>query len=140
MSEEYDFGKELAESVKKSQMEDKAEYISMVFKSYVAKLLEMVLQRSGREALETGAIDEVKKNLIVEFRKAKLGNYQRSIEQYEELFDKTIQEILNDAAIAHDGQDSATFDDRMVYNAKTGRLLETTPSGIWLPPHVRDLM
>lgn len=105
-SEEYDFQKDLHDSIFDADPKlDRAELLVDIFKIYVAKLFELVISRrklpKGR--IPYDALVEVKSNLISEFRKTDLAEYQRSIEWYEELFDKTVQEILNDAALAHRG-------------------------------------
>ena len=87
---------------------DRKELLTDIFKSYVAKLFELVLGRNkdkkqGR--IEFDAMITIKRNLINEFRQTDLAEYQRSEEQYAELFELTVQEILNDAALAHQGED-----------------------------------
>lgn len=105
-SEEYNFQKELHDSIFDADPKlDREELLVDIFKIYVAKLFELVVSKrktpDGR--LPYGALVETKRNLISEFRKAELAEYQRPVEWYEELFDKAVQEILNDAALAHRG-------------------------------------
>jgi Zn-dependent M16 (insulinase) family peptidase len=49
---------------------------------------------------------EIKNRLISSFRGAELGEYQKSEAQYDELFETTVKEILNDCAHNHQGQDT----------------------------------
>ena len=114
MAEEYNFQKELVDSIYKAKPEERNEILTMIYKTYVAKMIEILMQRSGHDGLEAGIIDEVKKNLITEFRNASLNEYQRSVEQYEEIFDTTLQEILNYASHVHEGEDSMKFANRVL--------------------------
>lgn len=59
-----------------------------------------------KEKLPFEALVQVKNNLINEFRQAELSEYQKSVEQYDQLFDETVKEILNLAASRHKGNDS----------------------------------
>jgi hypothetical protein len=139
MSEEFNFGKSVSETIKKVPGNERKELLEMVFKSYVAKLLEVMLNNSGTAGrLESGMIDEVKKRIIHEFREAPLENSQMSYEMYEDLFDTAIAEILNEAALNHQGEDHADFD--------LTRQLEIDPrayikeGGIYVPPHLKGTL
>lgn len=104
----YDFQKELRKSIFNADEKlDKKELLVDIFKTYVAKLFEITLQKSAsKNQLELSALIEVKKNLISEFRQADLSEYQLSVNQYEDLFDKTVKEIVNFASLRHKGEDS----------------------------------
>jgi hypothetical protein len=107
MSEEFNFQNELKSSIFNADDKvNKKELLEDIFKSYVAKLFEKVI--TGKR-LPFDALVEVKGNLIREFRATDLSEYQRTVEQYEELFDTTVKEILSFAASQHDGRDSAIF-------------------------------
>jgi hypothetical protein len=115
MSEEYNFSKQLVASIKLAKPHEREEVLTMIFKSYVAKLIGMLMERSGNaNGLEADIIVSVRSNLIHEFRKAKLDVNQRSVKMYEDLFDKTLEEILNYAAHANAGEDSAQFANRVM--------------------------
>jgi len=81
---------------------DRNELLEDIFKSYVAKLFEMQIVN---KRLPFAVLKEVKRNLISEFRSASLEMYQKSVEQYEELFNKTVQEIVDFAGTRHSGED-----------------------------------
>ena len=88
---------------------DRKDVLIDVFKTYVAKLLEdNVSKNKGR--IEAGYFEQMKGFIISEFRKAELGEYQLSEGNYSKLFDDSIQEIFNEAAIAHEGEDKAEID------------------------------
>ena len=95
-----------------------------------------MLEKSGTSGrLESGMIDEVKKRIIHEFRQAPLENSQMSYEMYEDLFDTAIAEILNEAALNHQGEDHADWD--------LTRQLEINPEayvregGLYIPAHLK---
>ena len=139
MSDNYNFGTEVAKSLKMVKHEERKELLEMIFKSYVARLLEVMLEKSGTAGrLEAGMLEEVKKRLVYEFREAPLENSQISVEMYEELFDTAIAEIFNEAALNHQGVDSAEFD--------LTRQLEINPNayikegGLYIPEHLKGVV
>jgi len=133
MSEEYDFQKELRDSIINADEKlDRKELLTDIFKAYAAKLFEIVLGRKEKNRLEVDAMVHVKKNLISEFRKTPLGEYQQSTEWYEDLFESTIQEIFNDAALAHRGVDSIKHDQQLHIN-KDAYINE---GGLFVPEHM----
>ena len=108
MSDEYNFQKELESSIANADPKlDKKELLEDIFKIYVAKLFEIAIQKSKtKDRLPLEALIEIKRNLISEFRQASLEMIQMSVEQYEVLFEKTVKEIVDSAALAHKGEDS----------------------------------
>ena len=101
--QEYNFQVELKNTIFKADPKlDRKELLIDIFKSYVAKLFEIALKKKG---MPYDALVEIKNNLIREFRAADLSEYQKSVEQYEELFDKSVKEILDFAAERHQGVD-----------------------------------
>jgi hypothetical protein len=105
MSETYNFQTELKNSIFNADPKlDRKELLVDIFKSYVAKLFERTLTR---EKLPFDALVQIKNNLINEFRQAELAEYQKSVDQYDKLFDETVKEILSLAASRHQGMDSA---------------------------------
>ena len=101
---EYNFQKDLENAIFNADIKiDRKELLTDIFKSYVAKLFERVLN-SGRVPFDSLVI--IKNNLINEFRSANLSEYQKSDEQYNELFDIAVKEILNLAAMRHKGIDN----------------------------------
>ena len=134
MAEEYKFGEELANSIKKAKPKDRVEVLVMIFKNYVAKMIEFLMERSGRDGLEVGIIEEVKRNLITEFRGAKLNETQRSEKMYEDLFDTTLQEILNYASHAHEGEDSAKFEGQVLDINSNAYVNE---GGLFIPEYLK---
>jgi len=101
---EYNFQKELKNSIFNADPKlDRHELLVDIFKAYVAKLFERVVA-NGRIPFD--ALVQVKNNLINEFRRTDLAEYQKSVEQYDKLFDDTVKEILSLAALRHQGMDS----------------------------------
>ena len=104
MGDTYNFQTELKNSIFNADPKlNRKDLLDDIFKSYVAKLFERVL---SKEKLPFDALVQVKNNLISEFRSAELSEYQKSVEQYDELFDNTVKEILSLAASRHQGNDS----------------------------------
>ena len=108
---------------------DRKELLTDIFKSYVAKLFEMTMIRNSKKTegrIEFDAMVEIKRSLISEFRLAELAEYQRSEAQYDELFEATVREILNDAALAHRGDNMVEHAQNLHINddafAKSGNL------------------
>jgi hypothetical protein len=136
MPEEYNFQKDLETSIANSDPKlNKKELLEDIFKIYVAKLFEIAIQKSKTpNRLPLEALVEIKRNLISEFRKASLEMIQMSVEQYEVLFEKTVQEIVNDAGLAHRGEDSAIIRSEFDINRSLYKQTnKTTPSGLILP-------
>jgi len=114
----FNFQKELKDTISNADpKQDRDELLTMIFKSYVAKCLEYTL-RKKTSRIEMAAMKQIQRNLINEFRGAELGEYQKSVQWYEELFDAAIQEIFNDAALAHDGVNIATVDQTFEINKR----------------------
>jgi len=129
MSEGYDFQKDLEKSIFGCDEKlDKKELLVDIFKMYVAKLFEMKLKNSR---LSEDVLTAIKENLISEFRKASLSEYQMSVEGYEQLFNKTVQEILESAALAHQGSDIIEMDPMRDLMINAG--MRQTQSGLLVP-------
>jgi len=133
MAKEYNFQKDLRDSVLKADPTklNKKELLTDIFKSYVAKLFEIVLSGKKGNRLEFDAMTQVKANLISEFRKTELGEHQQSIKWYEELFDTAMQEILNDAAQNHKGIDQISVEQTMEINPEA----YVNEGGLFVPEH-----
>ena len=136
MTEEQDFQKQLRKAIlgvdssklnRKSLLED-------IFKTGVAKLFEYNLGRKGKDRLELDALIQIKKNLINEFRSAKLGEYQQSEKWYEDLFENTVKEIFEEAARNHNGINQATINQTLQINQKA----YINESGLYIPDHIKQ--
>ena len=136
MSKEYNFQKDLRDSVLKADPVkfDKKELLTDIFKSYVAKLFEIVLSGKKGNRLEFDAMIQVKANLISEFRKTELGEYQQSVKWYEELFDTAMQEILNDAAQNHQGINQVSIEQNLEINPNA----YINEGGLFIPQHLKN--
>ena len=128
---EYNFQKELKDAIFNADVKiDRKELLIDIFKSYVAKLFEISLDK---KKLPYDDLVEVKRNLIAEFRAADLSEYQKSVEDYEILFDDTVKEILQFAAERHQGVDSVVH---------ANQSLEINPEayinegGLYVPKHL----
>jgi len=103
MNNDYDFQKELKNSIFNADPKlDRNELLIDIFKSYVAKMFELVITKKG---LPYDSLVQIKANLINEFMNAELSEYQKNTKWYDKLFDDTVKEILNFAAHQHSGQD-----------------------------------
>ena len=136
MTEEQDFQKQLRKAIlgvdssklnRKSLLED-------IFKTGVAKLFEYNLGRKGKDRLELDALIQIKKNLINEFRSAKLGEYQQSEKWYEDLFENTVKEIFEEAARNHNGINQATINQTLQINQKA----YINEGGLYIPDHIKQ--
>lgn len=118
------------------------EILQDIFKTYTAKMLEQnVLTNKNR--LESGFVNMLKAYLITEFRATDIGEFQMSEKQYEDLFNKTIQEIFNDASYSHQGTNSAEESQQELLVDKRAYHHEIQPkiqggmmqneSGLWVP-------
>ena len=119
MSSDYNFQKELKGSIFNADPNlDRKELLIDIFKSYVAKMFEFTMTRKENAAnrIEFKAMVEIKRNLISEFRKTSLSEFQLSVKQYEDLFDATMQEITNFAGINHGGIDNTTVEKTLNIN------------------------
>ena len=136
MSKEYNFQKVLRDSVLKADPVkfDKKELLTDIFKSYVAKLFEIVLSGKKGNRLEFDAMIQVKANLISEFRKTELGEYQQSVKWYEDLFDTAMQEILNDAAQNHQGINQVSIEQNLEINPDA----YINEGGLFIPQHLKN--
>jgi hypothetical protein len=123
---------------------DRKEVLIDIFKTTVAKLFELQLSKSGTEdRLRFEQLVLIKNNIIRLFRGAELSEVQMSEKQYEDLFDTTVQEIMNDAASNHQGVDSVRYANQNLYvNAdayrdshgmNAGSRFARTPAGIIIP-------
>ena len=111
------FQEDLVDSIRnRSGSIDPKDLLEDIFKTYVAKMMEQnVLANKNR--METGFLLSMKGFLISEFRAARL-EHQMSESQYSALFDATVQEIFNEAAHTHDGEDKAEIDENRSLNIK----------------------
>ena len=102
-----------------------------VFKHTIADFFIWYLEnKNNGNRLPTEAVIQTKSKLINEFRGMKLDN-QKSVEWYEDLFESTIKEIFNDAALAHRGEDRFEYAHQNLQINKD--LYQQTASGIYLP-------
>ena len=134
-NKEFDFQKELVSSIFNAGPEvDRKELLTDIFKHYVAKMFEYTLSREKENRLSFEALVLVKRNLINEFRKAELSEYQRTTEQYENLFEETVQEILQEAASSHAGKDRVSVDKTLQINPEK----YIHEGGLFVPKHMKN--
>ena len=138
MSERYNFQNDLNKALGDSNLDmPKKDLLVQIFKTMVAEVLRTNIAKNGIGRLEAGVIEELRRSIIHEFRSASIDDVQMSVKMYENLFDSTLQEILNYASLAHEGEDAAKFD----YNrdisvnarAHDAKFSKQTPGGIYLP-------
>jgi len=136
-NDDYDFQKDLQNSIFNADPKlNRDDLLLDIFKSYVAKLFELVLSRQGSESrIPFDALVQIKKNLISEFRLASLGEYQQSVKWYEEMFEATVQEILNDASLAHQGADTIELDQNQELSVDINGYINE--GGLYVPEHMK---
>lgn len=134
MSGEYNFQKELKDSIFNADPKlNRNELLEDIFKSYVAKLLEIALMKNDKNKLESAALHEIRRSLISEFRKTELSEFQKTVEYYEHLFDKTIEEIFNDASKAHEGEDKVGMQQTLEVDPRA----YINEGGLFVPAHMK---
>lgn len=101
-----------------------SEIISTLFKHSVSRMFEkaIVSKTDGTKSMRYDAILETKRGLIQSFLNANLGDYQKSTEWYEKLFDSTVQEILSFASQRHKGNDIITLDQGREFSINTNMI------------------
>jgi len=117
---------------------DRHELLEDVFKTLVAKLLQTSMENGKgekKDRLEMGALLTAKRELINECRQASLGQYQKSVEDYEKLFQITLEEIFNDASNAHKGEDSVKYANQNLEINKDAYVHE---GGLFVPNHMKN--
>jgi len=123
---------------------DRKELLVDIFKTSVAKLFELQIEKSRtKNRLEFEQLVLIKKSLIRQFHGAELSEYQMSEKQYEDLFNITVQEIMNEAALAHQGEDVVEHSNQELtvdpnaymdsHGMKAKSSYRRTPSGIIIP-------
>ena len=140
---EKEFSKDLEETIFSLDNQDRVETLTIVFKSCVVnEIILLKIQEDLEDGIEADMLNKVKNEIISGFRNASLQEYQRSVEQYEMLFDTTLSEMLNEASLAHEGIDSATFANQMLdinaemyRNEGGGKFMRGNNSGLYLPTY-----
>lgn len=119
-----------------------ADVLRYIFKTYVAKMLEQNVT-VNKNRLESGYLNLIKAHMITEFRSVELGEHQLSEKMYDDLFNKTLEEIFNDASHHHAGEDiyddksqELLIDKRAYHHDIQPKLnggMMQTPAGLWVP-------
>jgi hypothetical protein len=132
-NQEYNFQKDLEDAIFNSDSSkiNRHELLIDIFKNYVAKLFEYILSKKEKNRIELDAMIQIKRNLINEFTKASLGEYQKTDDQYDELFEQTIKEIFNDAALNHEGENIVSVNQNLEIN----KTIYTNEHGLFVPFH-----
>ena len=134
-NKEFDFQKELKKAIFDADPKlDRHELLIDIFKIWVARLLEYISSKKSKNRIGLDAMIEIKRNLINEFRKTELGEYQKSAEQYSDLFEETVKEIFNDAALAHAGKDLVQVEQTLEINPKA----YIHEGGLLIPKHLKN--
>lgn len=90
---------------------DKDQFIDDIFKLGVATVWDQLQKRQGnKNRLEYDTVKESKRIMIKAFMTADLGDSQKNEDYYSQLFDQTVQEILETAAANHEGKDVISRD------------------------------
>jgi len=135
-NESQDFQKELKDSIINADPKlDKKELLTDIFKAYTAKLFEIVIVRKGKNQIPFDALVLIKSNLISEFRGASLAEYQQSEKWYEDLFESTVQEILNEAALNHQGVNDVSIDPNKDLSIDVDGYINE--GGLFVPEHLK---
>jgi len=113
MSFQEDLSKSILEADEKL---DREELLVDIFKSFVAKMFEFVLNQGKftESRLPYAQVIAIKRNLINEFRNASLEQYQKPEKWYEDLFEQTVNEIFT--AAQHKGEDLTKIDKNLEIN------------------------
>lgn len=127
-----DFKEHVESSIKNAGPEvDRKELLIDIFKTTIAQFFEWYLvNKSNGNRLPFEAVVQVKQQLINEFRGMSIDQ-QQSVEWYENLFESTIKEIFNDAALAHRGEDRYEYAKQNL-EVNTD-LYQQSSSGLYIP-------
>lgn len=134
----YNFQNDINETLRNNDQDlPKKDMLIQIFKSMVAEVLRVNISKNGLGRLQAGVVEELRRSIINEFRSAGIDEVQMSVKMYEDLFDKTLQEILNMASNAHKGEDSARLDynrDLSIHAREhEARFSNKSEGGIYLP-------
>ena len=133
MAEKFDLSVELEKSIQSAKPEDRIEILIVAFKSSVIQRIGDLMVQVGSAGIEPDMLMVTRRELIKDFRDAKIGEAQRSEEQYEEMFDETIEGLLNYASHVHEGEDSAKFANQVLdVNADA----YVNEGGLFVPGHL----
>jgi hypothetical protein len=98
---------------------NRKELLVDIFKHTIADFFIWYLtNKNNGNRLAIDALINTKRSLISEFREMGISEIQQSVEWYEDLFEATVKEILNEAAINHSGKDSLVHNQNFEINAK----------------------
>lgn len=135
---EVNFKKDLEDSILKADHRlDKNDLLVDIFKMFVAKMLQVAMEKSNKEnegRLESDAVFIAKRELINSFRGASLGEYQQSEEWYEKLFQTAMEEIFNHASNSHKGEDQVSLASQ---NLEINTDAYINEGGLYVPSHMK---
>jgi hypothetical protein len=110
---------------------DRKELLIDIFKTTIAQFFEWYLvNKSNGNRLPFEAVVQAKQQLINEFRGLSIDQ-QQSVEWYENLFESTVKEIFNDAALAHRGTDRFEYANQNFEVNKD--MYQQSTGGIYIP-------
>lgn len=137
MKKAEDFTKDLEKTILNADPNlDKRELLEDIFKIYVSKLFELVLKKSGDgNRIPFDSVVEMKKELIREFRSAALAEYQKSYDDYDNLFESTVKEIFEEAARNNPGIDIVS---RSPQNLEINPEAYIHEGGLYLPKNMKN--
>lgn len=134
-NDEFNFQKELKKRIFDADPNlDRHEILTAVFKYQVSALFEWILTNKGEVRIELDAMVQIKRNVINEFRQTELGEYQKSVEQYEDLFEIAIQEIFELAGARHKGEQSVKVEQTLAIDPKK----YVNEGGLFIPDYLKN--
>lgn len=102
-----------------------------IFKHTIADFFVWYIEnKKNGNRLPFESVVQTKTKLISEFRSMQLDN-QMSVEKYEDLFEKTVKEIFNEASLAHRGEDRSEYAHQNLH--VNNDLYQQSAGGIYLP-------
>lgn len=122
------FGKALVSQLEQAKPNvDKNELLEDFFKLSVAQLLAAYIEQYDVQAIDAKFHEMMLSELVTCFRQAPLGEYQRSVDWYEKMFNQTMQEIVA----------NATSGKGMTQTSTNSTGYGMSGGGIWVPPNAR---
>jgi len=132
---DFNFQRDLKKAIMDADSDkiNRKDLLRSTFKYWVAKLFEHIQTKKKEMTLEFNYVVTVKRNIINEFRKTDLGEYQITEKQYDDLFETTIKEILELAATRHDGEDYTSVEQTLDINPEK----YINDGGLYVPEHLK---
>jgi hypothetical protein len=134
--DDFNFQRDLKKAIFEADPDkmDRKKLLISTFKYWVSKLFEYIQTKTGADRLEADYVVQVKQKIINEFIRTDLAEYQLTEEEYDNLFETTVKEILEFAATRHQGVDVATVEQTLSIDPEQ----YIQEGGLFVPKHLKN--